>query len=82
MAKFVSTIALLFAALVLFSAFEAPTMVEAQQQKYCERGSGTWSGVCGNSKACNNQCINLEGARHGSCNYRFPAHRCVCYYPC
>ncbi|XP_018443188.1 defensin-like protein 4 [Raphanus sativus] len=80
MAKFVSIITLLFVALVLFAAFEAPTMVEAQ--KLCERSSGTWSGVCGNNNACKNQCINLEGARHGSCNYIFPYHRCICYFPC
>ncbi|RID56169.1 hypothetical protein BRARA_G03385 [Brassica rapa] len=40
MAKFASIVALLFAALVLFAAFEAPTMVEAVQ-KLCERPSGT-----------------------------------------
>nr|VDD64564.1 unnamed protein product [Brassica oleracea] len=34
MAKFASIITLLFAALVVFAAFEAPTMVEA---KLCER---------------------------------------------
>ncbi|ESQ46634.1 hypothetical protein EUTSA_v10000662mg [Eutrema salsugineum] len=79
MAKLASFIALLFAALVLFSAF-APAMVKAQ--KLCEKPSGTWSGVCGNSNACKNQCINLEGARHGSCNYVFPAHKCICYVPC
>ncbi|CAN7065048.1 unnamed protein product [Brassica oleracea var. botrytis] len=48
MAKFASIITLLFAALVVFAAFEAPTMVEA---KLCERSSGTWSGVCGNNNA-------------------------------
>ncbi|ESQ46618.1 hypothetical protein EUTSA_v10000535mg [Eutrema salsugineum] len=67
MAKLASIIALLFTALVLFSAFEAPAMD---------------SGVCGNSNACKNKCINLEGARHGSCNYVFPAHKCICYVPC
>nr|AIS72941.1 defensin [Rorippa indica]AKO90686.1 defensin precursor [Rorippa indica] len=80
MAKFASIVALLFAALVLLASLEAPTMVEAQ--KLCERSSGTRSGVCGNNNACKNQCINLEGARHGSCNYRFPYHRCICYFPC
>ncbi|KAL0865793.1 hypothetical protein Bca101_044911 [Brassica carinata] len=85
MAKSATFITLLFAALVLFAAFgdemnaEAPTMVEA---KLCERPSGTWSGVCGNNNACKNQCIRLEGARHGSCNYVFPAHKCICYFPC
>ncbi|XP_023643400.1 defensin-like protein 4 [Capsella rubella] len=80
MAKSASIITLIFAALVLFAAFEAPAMVEAQ--KFCERSSGTWSGVCGNNGACRNQCINLERAHHGSCNYRFPYHRCICYFPC
>ncbi|KAL1194821.1 Defensin-like protein 4 [Cardamine amara subsp. amara] len=82
MAKFASIIALLFAALVLFASLEAPTMVEAQAPKLCEKSSGTWSGVCGNNNACKNQCINLEGAKHGSCNYIFPYHRCICYFPC
>nr|AAV85992.1 defensin [Lepidium meyenii] len=81
MAKFASIVPLLFAALLLFAAFaKSPAMVEAQ--KLCERSSGTWSGVCGNNNTCKNQCINLEGARHGSCNYRFPYHRCICYVPC
>ncbi|VVA95397.1 unnamed protein product [Arabis nemorensis] len=80
MAKFASIIALLFAALVLFASFEAPIMAEAQ--KYCEKPSGTWSGAYGNTNACNNQCINLEGARHGSCNYIFPYFRCICYFQC
>ncbi|CAN8240109.1 unnamed protein product [Cochlearia groenlandica] len=79
MAKFATIISFLFAALVLFAAFEAPIMVEG---KLCERPSGTWSGVCGNSGACKNQCIKLEKARHGSCNYVFPAHKCICYFTC
>ncbi|KAL0801949.1 hypothetical protein Bca101_057125 [Brassica carinata] len=74
MAKFASIIALLFAAFVVFAAFEAPTMVEA---KLCERSSGTWSGVCGNNNACKNQCINFEKARYGSCNIAFPINKCV-----
>nr|ANG09049.1 defensin D3r precursor [Nigella sativa] len=79
MAKFTTFFTLLFVSLVLFSAFETPTMVEA---KWCERPSGTWSGVCDNSGKCKDQCIRLEGAKHGSCNYKFPAHRCICYYEC
>ncbi|KAF8109113.1 hypothetical protein N665_0102s0022 [Sinapis alba] len=81
MAKFASLIALLFAALVLFVAFEAPTMVEAQ--KLCARPSGTWSsGNCRDNRACKNQCINFEKARHGSCNIAFPINKCICYFPC
>ncbi|PIA30477.1 hypothetical protein AQUCO_05500030v1 [Aquilegia coerulea] len=79
MAKSATFFTLFVAALVLFAALEMPAMVEA---KWCERPSGTWSGVCGNSNACKNQCIRLEKAHHGSCNYVFPAHKCICYYPC
>nr|C0HM23.1 RecName: Full=Defensin D4; Short=Ns-D4 [Nigella sativa] len=50
--------------------------------KFCERPSGTWAGVCGNNGKCKDQCIRLEKAKHGSCKYKFPAHRCVCYYEC
>ncbi|KFK38317.1 hypothetical protein AALP_AA3G098300 [Arabis alpina] len=80
MAKFASIVPMLFVVLVLFAAFEAPAMVDAQ--KLCTRVSKTWSGVCGSNGACKNQCINLEKARHGSCNYIFPYHKCVCYFPC
>ncbi|KAF5186511.1 Defensin-like protein [Thalictrum thalictroides] len=80
MSKSATFITLLFAALVLFAALEAPTMVEAQ--KLCKRPSGTWSGVCVNNNACKNQCIRLEGARHGSCNFVFPPKQCICYFPC
>ncbi|KAL5726612.1 hypothetical protein ACHQM5_009642 [Ranunculus cassubicifolius] len=79
MAKSATFGTFLFLALVLFAVFEIPLMAEA---KWCERPSGTWSGVCGNSGACKDQCIRLEGAKHGSCNYKFPAHCCICYYEC
>ncbi|KAF8109112.1 hypothetical protein N665_0102s0021 [Sinapis alba] len=80
MAKFASIIALLFAALVLFVVFEAPTMVEAQ--RLCGRPSGTWSsGSCRNNIECKNQCTNFEKARHGSCSI-FPTNKCICYFPC
>ncbi|KAL1188739.1 Defensin-like protein 17 [Cardamine amara subsp. amara] len=79
MAKSATIITFLFAALVLFAAFEAPTMVEAQ--KLCEKPSGTWSGVCGNSNTCKLHCMNLEGARYGSCS-NFPTKMCICQFPC
>ncbi|KAG7588490.1 Knottin scorpion toxin-like [Arabidopsis suecica] len=73
-------ITVIFDALIKYMYAEAPIIVEAQ--KLCERLSGTKLGVCGNSNACKNRCILLEGARHGSCNFIFPYHRCVCYFPC
>ncbi|CAF1912431.1 hypothetical protein BRARA_B02210 [Brassica rapa] len=82
MAKFASIITLLFAALVFFAAFEAPMMVEGQQPKYCRKQSKTWSGLCTKSGSCKKQCIRVEKAAHGSCNYIFPIHKCICYYLC
>ncbi|KAL5713297.1 hypothetical protein ACHQM5_015389 [Ranunculus cassubicifolius] len=79
MAQSATILTLFFASLLLFATFETPLMAEA---KFCEKPSGTWSGVCGNSGKCKDQCIRLEGAKHGSCNYHFPAHRCVCYFEC
>ncbi|KAL6575503.1 hypothetical protein OROHE_000891 [Orobanche hederae] len=73
-----ATLALLFAFFILVASFDV-AMVEA---KLCEKPSGTWSGVCGSSSACKNQCKELEGAQHGSCNYVFPAHKCICYFNC
>ncbi|CAF2202188.1 unnamed protein product [Brassica rapa] len=75
MAKFASIVALLFAALVLFAAFGDST-------EAVRKAKWNVSGVCGNNNACKNQCIRLEKARHGSCNYVFPAHKCICYFPC
>ncbi|XP_013699511.1 defensin-like protein 4 [Brassica napus] len=80
MSKFATIITLLFAYFVLFTTFESATTVEGQ--RLCTRQSRTWWGVCGNNDACRNQCIRLEGARHGSCNYIFPYHRCICYHAC
>ncbi|KAF8080385.1 hypothetical protein N665_0949s0007 [Sinapis alba] len=86
MAKFASIITLLFAAFVFFAAFgfgsnPGLTMVEGQQPKYCEKQSKSWSGLCTKSSSCKKQCIR-ENAAHGSCNYVFPIHKCICYFPC
>ncbi|CAH8284870.1 unnamed protein product [Eruca vesicaria subsp. sativa] len=83
MAKFASIIILLFVALVFFAAFDtaAPTVKEGQQPKFCKKQSKDWSGLCLKSSSCKKQCIR-ENAVHGSCNYIFPAHKCICYYPC
>ncbi|EFH39836.1 hypothetical protein ARALYDRAFT_330953 [Arabidopsis lyrata subsp. lyrata] len=71
MAKFASIITLIFAALVLFAAFGEST-----------NNGGSTKVVREANNACKNQYINLEGAKHGSCNYVFPAHKCICYVPC
>ncbi|CAN8277368.1 unnamed protein product [Cochlearia groenlandica] len=65
--------------LVLFAVFEAPTMVEAQ--RLCPVPSGTFIGVCDNTK-CHNTCVYREGARLGSCIYVFPIYKCFCYFLC
>ncbi|KFK42016.1 hypothetical protein AALP_AA2G201500 [Arabis alpina] len=65
---------------MILSYVEGPSMVDAQ--KLCEKPSVTMPAVCVSSNTCKNQCIELEGAQHGSCNYIFPAHKCICYVPC
>ncbi|KAH0920202.1 hypothetical protein HID58_027862 [Brassica napus] len=82
MAKFASIVALLFAALVLFAAFGESTNNGGSSTEAVRKAKWNVSGVCGNNNACKNQCIRLEKARHGSCNYVFPAHKCICYFPC
>ncbi|CAL9241998.1 unnamed protein product [Arabidopsis halleri] len=81
MAKFASIITLIFVALVLFAAFGESTSNGGSTKVVRE---AKWDMVRGLRKqnACKNQCINLEGAKHGSCNYVFPAHKCICYVPC
>ncbi|KAL0675679.1 hypothetical protein Bca4012_003660 [Brassica carinata] len=79
MAKFAS-ITLLFAALVLFAAFEA-----SGEGKECEersRQSRSFSGICKYDYACQNHCINLEKADGGQCNSRSPTAKCICYFQC
>ncbi|KFK42015.1 hypothetical protein AALP_AA2G201400 [Arabis alpina] len=84
MTKFGSTIiTLLFAALVLFAALGAPTMVEAQ--KSCKLWlSKTMTGDCHNAPECNKHCIQ-EKANNGKCvivnPLSNPYTKCACY-PC
>ncbi|KAH1226629.1 Defensin-like protein 19 [Glycine max] len=39
------------------------------EAKICEKYSKTWSGWCGNSNHCDNQCKKWEGAKFGSCHW-------------
>ncbi|KAJ1380735.1 Knottin, scorpion toxin-like [Sesbania bispinosa] len=54
-------------------------MVEA---KICQKYSKTWSGWCGNSNHCDNQCKKWEGAKFGSCHYDSRGRACFCYFNC
>ncbi|KAI7739157.1 hypothetical protein M8C21_027265 [Ambrosia artemisiifolia] len=48
----------------------------------CEKASKTWSGNCGNTGHCDNQCKSWEGAAHGACHVRQGKHMCFCYFNC
>ncbi|KAD3066483.1 hypothetical protein R6Q59_019291 [Mikania micrantha] len=50
--------------------------------KLCEKASLTWSGGCGNTRHCDNQCKSWEGAAHGACHVRKKNHMCFCYFKC
>ncbi|KAJ0011008.1 hypothetical protein Pint_34717 [Pistacia integerrima] len=57
------------------------TMAEVQEN-LCERASQTWSGKCGNTDHCNNQCKQWEDARSGACHKRGGNWKCFCYFNC
>ncbi|KAM0028871.1 putative knottin, scorpion toxin, defensin, plant, knottin, scorpion toxin-like superfamily [Helianthus debilis subsp. tardiflorus] len=50
--------------------------------KVCERRSKTWSGYCGDSKHCDQQCREWEGAAHGACHRQGVGRACFCYFNC
>ncbi|KAG2313391.1 hypothetical protein Bca4012_027956 [Brassica carinata] len=82
MAKFASIITLLFAALVLFAAFEASALRGGKECMRRSHESQSFSGVCRYDNACMNHCINLEGADDGTCDSHSPTAKCICYFPC
>ncbi|KAM5569490.1 defensin-like protein 19 [Rosa sericea] len=42
--------------------------------------SKTWSGFCGSSAHCNNQCRTWESAKHGACHASGLGRACFCYF--
>ncbi|KAL4581286.1 hypothetical protein LXL04_017497 [Taraxacum kok-saghyz] len=50
--------------------------------KLCQRRSKTWSGFCGDSKHCDQQCREWEGAKHGACHRDGLGRACFCYFNC
>ncbi|XP_076946219.1 defensin-like protein 19 [Bidens hawaiensis] len=48
----------------------------------CGKPSQTWSGNCGNTGHCDNQCRSWEGAAHGACHWHGVKHMCFCYFNC
>ncbi|KAJ9551709.1 hypothetical protein OSB04_015754 [Centaurea solstitialis] len=50
--------------------------------KTCERRSKTWTGYCGDSKHCDQQCREWEGAKHGACHREGLGMACFCYFNC
>ncbi|KAL7585299.1 hypothetical protein Lser_V15G45737 [Lactuca serriola] len=70
MAKSTNPLAIIIVFLfVFFLVLRIDTVVGTKEtNKVCERRSKTWSGFCGDSKHCDQQCREWEGAKHGSCH--------------
>ncbi|GJU15293.1 gag-pol polyprotein [Tanacetum coccineum] len=70
MAKISKVHTFLFVFLVVFLLVVNPGMVAGTKKtnKVCERRSKTWSGYCGDSKHCDQQCREWEGVAHGVCH--------------
>ncbi|CAA0821478.1 Defensin-like protein 19 [Striga hermonthica] len=46
----------------------------------CSKMSQTWSGFCGISKHCDNQCRKWEKAERGACHHKGLGFACFCYF--
>ncbi|WZZ48591.1 hypothetical protein YC2023_048698 [Brassica napus] len=75
MAKFASIITFLLVVLIIFSAFEAPTIVEGQ--KSCKRQPNSGSKNCMKDSECQKICIETEKALRATCDYTFPRRRWI-----
>ena len=58
------------------------TEIATVKGELCEKASKTWSGNCGNTRHCDDQCKSWEGAAHGACHVRGGKHMCFCYFNC
>nr|WBU87530.1 defensin PDF2.3 [Gerbera hybrid cultivar]WGC54886.1 plant defensin protein PDF1.2 [Gerbera hybrid cultivar] len=70
-----------FAFLVLLFVL-AISEIATVKGELCEKASKTWSGNCGNTRHCDDQCKSWEGAAHGACHVRSGKHMCFCYFKC
>ncbi|XP_051150483.1 defensin-like protein 1 [Andrographis paniculata] len=51
--------------------------------RLCGRLSQTWTGFCGNTGGCNEQCRSWERAQSGACHRRgLIGFACFCYFNC
>ncbi|MFS7998652.1 putative knottin, scorpion toxin [Helianthus anomalus] len=71
-----------FSAFVLILFVLAISDIASVRGELCEKASKTWSGNCGNTGHCDNQCKTWEGAAHGACHVRGGKHMCFCYFNC
>nr|WBU87534.1 defensin PDF1.3 [Gerbera hybrid cultivar] len=71
-----------FFAFLLFLFVLAISEIATVKGELCEKASKTWSGNCGNTRHCDDQCKAWEGAAHGACHVRGGKHMCFCYFNC
>ncbi|KAJ9560970.1 hypothetical protein OSB04_006130 [Centaurea solstitialis] len=70
-----------FSVLVLIVFILAISETPRVKGELCEKASKTWSGNCGNTRHCDDQCKAWEGAAHGACHVRNGGkHMCFCYF--
>ncbi|GKC86240.1 defensin-like protein 1 [Tanacetum coccineum] len=83
MAKISKVHTFLFVFLVV-SLVVNPGMVVGTKEtnKVCERRSKTWSGYCGDSKHCDQQCREWEVGRHELVTAKEREGRAFCYFNC
>ncbi|KAK0583371.1 hypothetical protein LWI29_036276 [Acer saccharum] len=72
------------AILLVFVLIAIPEMMmtTVEAANICEKPSQTWSGKCGNTGHCDNQCKDWEHASHGACHKRDNNWKCFCYFEC
>ncbi|KAL6209468.1 hypothetical protein ACLB2K_020410 [Fragaria x ananassa] len=78
------------ALLVVFLLIASMTMPSAEGAcPLVQKRSRTWSGFCGSSDHCNNQCKTWESAKHGACHNTYKkvfgvrvvsGRACFCYF--
>ncbi|PWA38317.1 knottin, scorpion toxin-like protein [Artemisia annua] len=71
-----------FFAFLLLLFIVAISEIATVKGELCEKASKTWSGNCGNTRHCDDQCKSWEGAAHGACHVRGGKHMCFCYFNC
>nr|XP_043627246.1 defensin-like protein 1 [Erigeron canadensis] len=78
----VNTYMYVFLFVFLLLVHSDPVVGMKETNGLCRRRSKTWSGYCGDSKHCDQQCRDWEKAEHGACHQQGVGRACFCYFNC